>query len=72
MGRPIPGRGVRHLPAFAAAGLILAMIAVAGLLYSSTGNVLFGSESAIILDGALVIGTLVICAAVVVLLMKFP
>jgi len=48
------------------------MIAVAGLLYSSTGNVLFGSESAIILDGALVIGTLVICAAVVVLLMKFP
>jgi hypothetical protein len=72
MGHPIPGKGVRHLPAFAAAGLVLAMIAVAGLLYSSTGSAPFGPESAIVLDGALAIGTLVICAAVAVLLIKFP
>lgn len=57
---------------FAATGLILAMIAVAGLLYSSSGSVLFGPESAVVLDGALIIGTLMICVSVVVLLVKFP
>jgi hypothetical protein len=68
---PIP-RGVKHLSTFTASGLILALIAVAGLIYSSSGSVSFGPDSAIVLDAALIIGVSMMCLGIAVLLVEFP
>ena len=68
----MPRRRVSYLPILVASGLMLALMAVAGLVYSSSGSPLFGPEGTIILDAALVIGVLAISIEVVTELVKYP
>ena len=64
-------RGIKHISTLSAVGLILALISLAGLIYSSTGNVLFGPDTAYVLDSALIVGTLLLCATVIILTVDY-
>ena len=65
------GTWTRHLATFTAAGLVLALLGISGMLYNGSGPLLLGSQGAVILDAALTIGTVMMVIGIAVLLVRF-
>ncbi len=63
----VPG----HLTLVVAAGLIVGLLAVSGIVYSGSGPLSFGSTGALVLGLALAVSVVMMAAGIVIILARF-
>lgn len=60
-----------HLTLAVAAGLIVGLLAISGIVYSGSGPLTFGSAGALLLEIALAVSVLTMAAGIIIILVRF-